>query len=93
MSVSSVSDELGARFSLALDPFEDMCAPKSQATIPAFKVTDLSWPEDASGKGAHAACGMQHKLPGCGTACARLASLIWHRDVTILELPLACSHL
>ena len=50
MSASSVSDELDARLSFALDPFEDMCAPKSQTTIPAFKVTDLAWQEDASRK-------------------------------------------
>lgn len=42
MSASSFSEELDARLSLALDPFEDMCAPKSQNSIPAFKVTDLS---------------------------------------------------
>lgn len=43
MSAGSISDELDARLSLALDPFEDMCGPKSQTSIPAFKVTDLSW--------------------------------------------------
>ena len=42
MSASSISDELDARLSLVLDPFEDMCAPKSQNSIPAFKVFDLS---------------------------------------------------
>ena len=56
MSASSVSDELDARLSLALDPFEDMCAPKSHTTIPSFKVTDLSWQEDAARESVH----MQH---------------------------------
>ncbi|KAL3153195.1 hypothetical protein ABBQ38_011946 [Trebouxia sp. C0009 RCD-2024] len=37
MSASSISEELDARLSIALDPFEDMCAPKSQNSIPAFK--------------------------------------------------------
>ncbi len=39
MSSISVSDELDARLALALDPFEDMCGPKSQTSVPAWKVT------------------------------------------------------
>ena len=39
MSCVSVSDELDARLALALDPFEDMCGPKSQASVPSWKVT------------------------------------------------------
>ena len=40
MSLGSVSEELDARLSLALDPFEDMCAPTSQTSIPAWKVLE-----------------------------------------------------
>ncbi|DBA78046.1 TPA: hypothetical protein ACH3X2_008022 [Trebouxia sp. C0005] len=39
MSSVSVSDELDARLALALDPFEDMCGPKSQNSVPSWKNT------------------------------------------------------
>lgn len=39
MSSVSVSDELDARLALALDPFEDMCGPVSQNSVPSWKVT------------------------------------------------------
>ena len=39
MSSVSFSDELDARLALALDPFEDMCGPKSQNSVPSWKVT------------------------------------------------------
>ncbi|KAL0027704.1 hypothetical protein WJX79_010488 [Trebouxia sp. C0005] len=39
MSSVSASDELDARLALALDPFEDMCGPKSQNSVPSWKNT------------------------------------------------------
>ncbi|KAL0021823.1 hypothetical protein WJX77_004862 [Trebouxia sp. C0004] len=39
MSSVSVSDELDARLALSLDPFEEMCGPKSQNSVPSWKNT------------------------------------------------------
>ena len=38
MSSVSASQELDTRLAMALDPFEDMCGPKSQGSIPSWKV-------------------------------------------------------
>lgn len=71
MSASSVSDELDSRLSLALDPFEDMCAPKSQTTFLACKVRELFWLVDASVATLHTQTllgSLQARTP---TACER----------------------
>ena len=38
MSSVSASEELDTRLAMALDPFEDMCGPKSHGSIPSWKV-------------------------------------------------------
>ena len=38
MSSVSASEELDTRLAMALDPFEDMCGPKSHSSGPSWKV-------------------------------------------------------